>query len=312
MEATSTPYVLTPYHKAPSARSFEKASEFSKPLAAQRCGNVKMHDAASDPHGGESAADNAAASKALALQYSSPTAGSETNSRRANFDLPPADQPLSYCALAFLFFIVVFGIATAYVAPHPFRACVAYFAALLPAGACFALIVYRLRDQVVTKSFLLYLVFLTAVPVMFLVTVVELVIAIVGLLTVLGSSFEALAKEYAEGMAAIAKKVPQGTTLTPEQKKAVKKSMEALWKHIKSKVPMWQIVALVLIMAFAVAGFTEEMAKYLVGKRYRTKLNDGIRCQGVIACASAAGLGLAGAEVSFLSVSPSHKFCALS
>jgi hypothetical protein len=38
------------------------------------------------------------------------------------------------------------------------------------------------------------------------------------------------------------------------------------------------------------------MAKFLVGRRYRRKLADGIRCRGVIACVCAAALGLAGSE----------------
>jgi hypothetical protein len=42
----------------------------------------------------------------------------------------------------------------------------------------------------------------------------------------------------------------------------------------------------------AVAGFTEEMAKFLVGRRYRQKLSEGIRCRGVVACVSSAALGL--------------------
>lgn len=46
----------------------------------------------------------------------------------------------------------------------------------------------------------------------------------------------------------------------------------------------------------AVAGFTEEMAKYLVGRRFRSKVSDGIGCKGVVASVSAAALGLAGGE----------------
>jgi RsiW-degrading membrane proteinase PrsW (M82 family) len=45
-----------------------------------------------------------------------------------------------------------------------------------------------------------------------------------------------------------------------------------------------------------VAAFTEEMAKYLVGRRYRRKLDSGIGCRGVIACAASAALGLAATE----------------
>lgn len=238
-----------------------------------------------------------AASKALAFADTPRGAESDANSRGTNFDLPPADQPLSFAAYVFVFFIVSCGFLIAYISQKPAATLVAYYAALLPAALVFALIVYRLRDTVISKSFLLYLVFLTAVPGMIVVTIVELAIAVGGMIAVLGDSFGGLVKEYSEGINAIASKIPSGATLTPEQKKAVQNAMQAVWDHVKAKVPLWKVVSLVLIMAFAVAAFTEEMAKYLVGRRYRAKIAQGLRCHGVIACASAAALGLAGAEV---------------
>lgn len=51
-----------------------------------------------------------------------------------------------------------------------------------------------------------------------------------------------------------------------------------------------------LLCSVVVAAFTEEMAKYLVGRRCYKKLEEGIGCRGVIACVSSAALGLAGAE----------------
>lgn len=48
--------------------------------------------------------------------------------------------------------------------------------------------------------------------------------------------------------------------------------------------------------AVVVAAVTEEMAKYIIGRRYHGKLGDGIGCRGVVACVASAALGLAGAE----------------
>jgi RsiW-degrading membrane proteinase PrsW (M82 family) len=45
-----------------------------------------------------------------------------------------------------------------------------------------------------------------------------------------------------------------------------------------------------------VAALTEEMAKYLVGRRFRRLDGKGIGCHGVIACVSSAALGLAATE----------------
>jgi hypothetical protein len=215
----------------------------------------------------------------------------------AAFTVLPAEAPLGWAALAFLaaVFLLV-PVAVASTSTRPLRSLVGYFVALAPSVACFALIVYRLRDPVVSKGFLLGSVFINAVPGLVVVTIVELFVAVVGLAVVFGDQLQQLAREYSDGLDKLTAGLGDGTELTPEQKAALKEAGQALWDRLKAEIPLWKVIATVLLMAFAVAAFTEEMAKYLVGRRYRKLLDSGIGVRGVVACAAASALGLAGVE----------------
>lgn len=122
-----------------------------------------------------------------------------------------------------------------------------------------------------------------------------MIILFVGVIAVLGDNAGKLAQQYRDGMDALVSDT-NGGELTPEQRRAIRAAADKLWTSIKAEIPMWKIVAIVLILAFAVAALTEETAKYLCARRYRRLSTDGIGCRGVIACASASALGLAAAE----------------
>lgn len=91
------------------------------------------------------------------------------------FELPPADAPLSWSARIFLIFVLVVGISLTASSSKPGQTFAAFCLAVLPSLFIFALIAYRLRDPVVSKSFLIGQTFLSSVPGVILVTFIGMV-----------------------------------------------------------------------------------------------------------------------------------------
>jgi hypothetical protein len=80
------------------------------------------------------------------------------------FATPPADEPLSWPAVVFVVVIGLIGVLLTIISVKPATTLVAYLVALAPSVLVAALIVYRLRDPVISKTFLLGIVFITSVP----------------------------------------------------------------------------------------------------------------------------------------------------
>jgi hypothetical protein len=88
------------------------------------------------------------------------------------FAREPADEPLSWPSWLFLAFIVVAGVLTSIASGSPGAVFVVYVAAVVPSALVFWLIIRRLRDPVVSKSFLVGQVFINALPALILVFVI--------------------------------------------------------------------------------------------------------------------------------------------
>lgn len=89
---------------------------------------------------------------------------------QASFDLAPADAPLNWPSRLFLVFIAALGIAVAATSSRQWQTLVAFCLAIFPSVFVFAIIVYRLRDPRISKSFLIGQTFITSVPGIILVT----------------------------------------------------------------------------------------------------------------------------------------------
>jgi hypothetical protein len=100
-----------------------------------------------------------------------------------HFAVAPADEPLTWAAIIFLAFIVVFGAVYAAFSAIPGTTFVTYCVAVAPSLLVAALVVYRLRDPVISKSFLLGFTFITAVPGILVITIVGAFHASRGVLT---------------------------------------------------------------------------------------------------------------------------------
>jgi hypothetical protein len=90
----------------------------------------------------------------------------------AVFASAPADEPLSWPSWVFIAFIVVAGVLASIASGSPGPVFIVYVVAVAPGVLVFMLIAYRLRDPIVSKSFLVGQVFIGAVPGIILVFIV--------------------------------------------------------------------------------------------------------------------------------------------
>jgi hypothetical protein len=90
----------------------------------------------------------------------------------AVFAPAPADEPLSWPSWVFIAFIVVAGVLASIASGSPGPVFIVYVIAVAPGVLVFVLIAYRLRDPLVSKSFLIGQVFISAVPGLILVFIV--------------------------------------------------------------------------------------------------------------------------------------------
>lgn len=78
--------------------------------------------------------------------------------------------------------------------------------------------------------------------------IAESTIAVIGVLMVLGDDAKRIAAEYAQEMAALTTgKDP--STMTPEEKEALRRAADAVWEHVRSTIPMWKILLIIFVMA---------------------------------------------------------------
>lgn len=263
------------------------------PVARHFLGRWKAYSAAA-------ACTPAMASGDFSLE-DAPASDSDAPASASLLPSSPADEPLTWPARVFAAIVAAGGLF-GFVTPSPFKYIVSYYLALFPCCVAFALIIYRLRDSAVSKSFLLGCVFISGVPIILLVSAMELGIMLVGILAILGDSANRLAQEYMQGISDLENATDSISPgdLSPEQKKALKVAADRVWQQIKDQIPLWKILAVIFLMAFLVAAFTEEMAKYLVGRRYRrytrSDSDSRIGVRGVISCFAASALGFAGSE----------------
>lgn len=142
-----------------------------------------------------------------------------------------------------------------------------------------------LQDRALSKSFLIQQVFIGAVPAYILSLLAEVVLAVLLFLALFFPNIMQIAKKAAS--------MGNGQPLTQEQQ-------EQLTAAASKMIPLWKFLLGGIIAAFLVAGLVEEIAKYLMTRRYR-KLSS-IDVPGVLAVASAGALGLAGTEQFFYSL----------
>lgn len=76
----------------------------------------------------------------------------------------------------------------------------------------------------------------------------ESAIAVIGVLLVLGDDAQKIASQYSQEMSSLtAGKDP--STMTPEEEEALKRATDAIWEHIRSMIPLWKIILIIILMA---------------------------------------------------------------
>lgn len=216
------------------------------------------------------------------------------------------EEPLTCGTIALLVSVPVFLTLLCVGTPRPLIALMFVLIAIVPALICAYLIRRYLRDPYVSRSFLVKQFFLGAVPGILLVAIVEIIITVAAALLLFANEIKSVA--------------------LPSQAKGGKPLTDAeLLKFLTESIPVWKIIIMLVIMAYLVAGVTEEGAKWFLARRHLrlqqarpAGIDEGdvfedsaerdefgaaisphqpsIGCRGVLACACTGALGLAASE----------------
>lgn len=190
---------------------------------------------------------------------------------------------LSWPASIYLIIAIVLLVVSLVHSPRPFYSSLFVLLAFVPALPVASFIVQKFRDPAVRNSFLTTQFLLGAVPLIFIVGLVELFLSAAFAFLVFRSEISA-AREALANL--------QTINATPaETDKAL--------QQLLTIIPLWKVILFFLLVAFITAGFVEETGKWLVARRYRKLLipEDAravpIGVRGVLACACAGALGFA-------------------
>eukprot|EP00177_Eucheuma_denticulatum_P006797 GFKZ01012357.1.p1 GENE.GFKZ01012357.1~~GFKZ01012357.1.p1 ORF type:complete len:366 (-),score=25.27 GFKZ01012357.1:391-1488(-) len=160
------------------------------------------------------------------------------------------------------------------------------------------LILKHFRDPSVPNQFLLQQFLLSALPLIFLIIPLEIILIIVSLLPLTFVYHEKIIGEL-EG---IEEAISTNEALKDDPDELLKLFTEAL-QHLFKYIPFWAIAVTLIAVAVLSAGTAEELGKWLVSRRYRTVEYEAvisgmerISARGILASACMSGLGFATIE----------------
>ena len=186
----------------------------------------------------------------------------------------PTTSRLSWFSWIFLLAFVALVIAVIRVSEHPVTTFVKVLSALIPLILVLALLSHGLSDPAVSKDFLLYQTFLSAVPLLVVTIIAEGIAVLLAIFILFAEEISELKEN---------KSIFDG-----------KLTGEELMKQVRDTLPMWKLIVMIFIVAFFVAALCEESAKYYLALRWKKVPH--IRTKGIIEVSTAAGLGLAFSE----------------
>lgn len=179
------------------------------------------------------------------------------------------------CLVIVTLLVVIVLIAAVVVSSNPFYTLIFILVAVLPAIIFLRIIKRRFHDDAVPSFFLVSQFLFAAVPLTFIVFIVETLLSLIFFFIVLSPELSALLKRQDDEPLSI--------------------------EDLKALIPTWKLVTLALLSGYIVAAITEESAKWLLSRRYRrineipsNQQNDlRISVRGVLAIASVSALGFA-------------------